>query len=190
MAEMTTTGEDALVRLKRLLGLLLGSGLIVALDQITKEAVRDQLAFGQVIEPIPSLAPFVRIVHWQNTGAAFGIFPGGGVVFTVIAFLVIAAIIYYYPQISSEYWLLQLALILQLGGAIGNLIDRVARGPVTDFVAVGNFPVFNVADASISIGVALLILSMWFEERAEQRRAEAELAEPAETVGEAETGVG
>ncbi|MDY6867785.1 MAG: signal peptidase II, partial [Chloroflexota bacterium] len=57
---------------------------------------------------------------------------------------------------------------LQLGGALGNLIDRIRFGPVTDFISVGEFPVFNIADACITIGVGLLILSMWLSERQEQ----------------------
>ncbi|MFP3854861.1 MAG: signal peptidase II [Anaerolineales bacterium] len=174
-------------QLRRLAGLLVGSGLIVALDQVTKNIVRNRLAFGQVYEPIPELAPFLRIVHWRNTGAAFGIFPDGGIIFAVIAFLVIGAILYYYPQIPIRHRLLRWALMLQLAGAIGNLIDRLTLGPVTDFIAVGSFPVFNVADASISVGVGLLILSMWLEGHEQEG---AEEAESIEQVSEAEPEVG
>jgi signal peptidase II len=151
-------------RLEYLL-LLLGAGLIVAADQWTKHLVRSQLAVGETWAPIPALSPYLRIINWHNTGAAFGILPDGGLVFTVVAFIVSIAILYYYPQISGGSWLLRGALILQLGGALGNLTDRLLRGPVTDFVAVGSFPVFNVADSSISVGVALLVLTLWLEER-------------------------
>ncbi len=151
--------------LRQYWGLLMGAGAIVAIDQWSKNLVRSNLAFGEVWgAPLPTL-PFFRIVHWRNTGAAFGLFPDGGLVFTVVAVLVTIAIFYYYPQIPAGHMLLRGALTLQLGGAVGNLIDRILRGPVTDFLSVGEFPVFNVADACISIGVALLILTMWLEER-------------------------
>lgn len=145
--------------------LMLGALVIVALDQWTKHLVRASLAVGEIWAPIPSIEPFFRIINWHNTGAAFGLFPDGGMLFTIIAVIVSAAILYYYPQISGSSWLLRSALILQLGGALGNLVDRLLRGPVTDFIAVGSFPVFNVADACISTGVGLLILALWLEER-------------------------
>lgn len=141
------------------------AGLIVALDQWTKYLVRSRLALGEIWSPIPALAPYARIVHWNNTGAAFGLFPSGGLAFTIVAIVVSLAIIYYFPRVPGGQPILRLALALQLGGAIGNLIDRLLVGTVTDFISVGSFPVFNVADSGISIGVALLVAAMWVEER-------------------------
>ncbi len=141
------------------------AGVIVALDQWTKYLVRSRLAVGEIWAPIPGLAPYLRIVHWNNTGAAFGLFPSGGLAFTLVAIVVSLAIIYYFPRVPGGQPILRFALALQLGGAIGNLIDRVLLGTVTDFVSVGTFPVFNVADSCISIGVALLLAAMWVEER-------------------------
>jgi len=86
-------------------------------------------------------------------------------VFTILAFIVSAAIIYYYPQVSSQDWPLRLAMSMQLGGAIGNLIDRLTIGHVTDFISVGTFPVFNIADSSISVGCVVLLLGVWWQER-------------------------
>ena len=79
--------------------------------------------------------------------------------------------------------MLRLALSMQLGGALGNLIDRLTIGHVTDFISVGNFPVFNVADASITIGAALLFLSVWIRERAE-KQSDPSVDIPGETTGE------
>ena len=62
-------------------------------------------------------------------------------------------------------------MAMQMGGALGNLVDRIVFGPVTDFIAVGEFPVFNIADSSITIGVGLLILSLWVNERREKKSA-------------------
>ncbi|MFU8772089.1 MAG: signal peptidase II [Anaerolineales bacterium] len=148
--------------------LLILAGSIVGIDQWTKSLVRSNLALGEMYVPWQWLEPYARIVHWKNTGAAFGIFQGFGDVFTVLAIFVALLIIYYYPKISSEDWTLRLALGLQLGGALGNLIDRLTIGWVIDFISVGNFPVFNVADSSITIGVVVLILGIWAKERHEK----------------------
>jgi signal peptidase II len=98
-------------------------------------------------------------------------FPQGSLIFTIVAIVVALAIIYYYPQVPKTELALRIALGLQLGGALGNLISRLTVGAVTDFISVGKFPVFNVADSSISIGVAVLLLGMWNEERATRRLA-------------------
>lgn len=163
--------------------ILLGlAGVVVALDQWTKYLVRTRLAFSESWSPWEWLAPYARIIHWNNTGAAFGLFRSGGMIFTVVAFIVSLAILYYYPRVPAGQVPLRLALSLQLGGAIGNLIDRLAQGTVTDFISVGSFPVFNVADASISIGVAVLVAAMWIDERRGPRRpAEGEAPPPGAT---------
>ena len=147
------------------------AALIVALDQWTKWLVRVNIPEGGVWLPesLAWLSPYARIVHWHNTGAAFGMFQNASMVFTVLAFIVIAAILYYYPHVENSDWSLRLAMSMQLGGAIGNLIDRLARGRVTDFISIGTFPVFNVADASISIGAVVLLLGVWLTERAERQ---------------------
>ena len=145
--------------------------MIIALDQWTKWLVRTNIPESQSWLPdsLLWLSPYARIVHWYNKGAAFGIFQEGSMIFTVLAFIVSAAIIYYYPQVSSQDWPLRLAMSMQLGGAIGNLIDRLTIGHVTDFLSVGRFPVFNVADASISVGCVVLLLGVWWQERAAKK---------------------
>ena len=90
-------------------------------------------------------------------------------ILTIVAIIVILAIIYYFPQVPRTELALRIALGLQMGGALGNLISRLTVGAVTDFISVGRFPVFNVADSSISIGVAVLLVGMWNEERAARR---------------------
>lgn len=147
------------------------AGAIIALDQWTKWLVRENIEFGGqwLPESLAWLSPYARIVHWYNSGAAFGMFQNGNMVFTVLAFIVIGAIIYYYPKVEAEDWTLKVALGLQLAGAAGNLIDRLMMGKVTDFISVGTFPVFNVADASITIGVLVLLLGVWLKERHEKK---------------------
>jgi len=151
--------------LKDYLFLLLIAGTIVLLDQITKAWIRQTLALGEVYHPELWLSNFIRIVYWKNTGAAFGMFQSLGGVFTVLSFVVSGIILYYFPQIPSKDWLIRLSMGMLLGGAIGNLIDRLTRGYVTDFISVGNFPVFNIADSSISVGVVILFFGMWLQEK-------------------------
>jgi signal peptidase II len=161
---------------------------IVALDQWTKSLVRGNLPSGAswLPESLAWLSPYARIVHWHNTGAAFGMFQNASMALTVLAFLVIGVILYYYPRVERADWPLRLAMSMQLGGAVGNLIDRLRLGHVTDFISVGNFPVFNVADASISVGAAVLLLGVWMMERAEKsdRLQAAESNRTGETAGE------
>ncbi len=141
-------------------------GVIVLLDQWTKWLVRTNLPFQATWLPdwLSPLSPYARIVHWNNSGAAFGSFQNGNSVFTVLALLVIAAILYYYPRVEQDDWTLRVAMGLQLGGAAGNLVDRLSMGRVTDFISIGSFPVFNIADSAISIGVAVLLLGVWLRE--------------------------
>jgi signal peptidase II len=152
--------------------LILLAGFIIGLDQWTKWLVRTNLPFQRTWMPewLDWLAPYARIVNWSNSGAAFGTFQNGNTVFSILAILVIGAILYYYPRVDPRDWTLRLAMGMQLGGAAGNLIDRLLMHRVTDFIAVGNFPVFNVADASISVGVAVLLLGVWLKEQAEKKR--------------------
>ena len=167
--------------------LLLGvAGVIVGLDQWTKWLVRETLPFRGTWLPewLDWLSPYVRIVHWYNSGAAFGMFQQGNLIFTALAFLVIGAILYYYPRVEADDWTLRLAMGLQLGGASGNLVDRLLMGKVTDFISISVFPVFNIADASITVGVLVLLLGVWLKERGAKREAKDESSlESAESGG-------
>lgn len=165
---------------------LLGiAGAVIVLDQWTKWLVRENIPFATQWLPdsLQWMLPYARLVYWHNTGAAFGMFQDGAVVFTVLAFVVIGVILFYYRQIASEGWMFRLAMSLQLAGAAGNLIDRLTQdGKVTDFISVGTFPVFNVADSSITIGTVVLILGVWLSERVEkQARAESDAPDSSNT---------
>jgi len=165
--------------------------VIVSLDQWTKWLVRTNIPFTGAWLPagMEWLMPYARIVHWYNSGAAFGMFQQGGGVFAVLAVIVVIAIIYYFPRVEEDDWPLRLAMGMQLAGALGNLIDRLTLGgKVTDFISVMTFPVFNVADSSITLGVAVLILGVWWKERHE-KKVEAQMESPADSQP-AETQVG
>jgi len=156
------------------------AGLVIFLDQITKQIIRTYLSLGQVYRPDLWLSEYARIVHWKNTGAAFGLFQNMGGVFTILSFVVAAVIIAYYPQVPFKDWTVRIAMGLLLGGAIGNLIDRLNQGHVTDFISVGSFPVFNIADASISTGVVILFFGMWMQER--EAKSQEQLANLTEDI--------
>ena len=154
--------------LRNYLILLPISGLIVFADQVTKDIIRTKLAYGEIWSPWNWLTPYARIVHWFNTGVAFGLFQDKGMFFTILAVVIAIAILFYYPRLTEREWLLRIALAMQFGGAVGNLIDRLVVGHVTDFISVGNFPVFNIADACITVGVGIMILSLWLDDKNEK----------------------
>lgn len=153
------------------------AGVIILFDQVTKWWVRQNLAPGEVWSPWSWLEPYARIVNWHNTGIAFGMFQNLNTVFIILAIIVSIGILYYFPKVTQEEGFLRFAMALQLGGAVGNVIDRIHQGYVTDFVSLGSFPVFNVADSSISIGVAILLVGVWYmdvKKKKEQQPAKSE----------------
>lgn len=140
-------------------------GIIILLDQASKILVRRNLALGEWWSPWEWSEPYVRIVNWKNTGAAFGILPSLGDFIAILAVVVAIAIVYYFPRVPREDWTLRLAMGLTFGGALGNLIDRLTIGWVTDYMSIWRFPVFNVADLCITLGVIVLLLGVWSQER-------------------------
>jgi signal peptidase II len=160
------------------------AAVVVLVDQYSKHIVRTELPLNTSWNPLPWLAPFARILYIQNTGAAFGLFKEAGLFFTVVAIIVSVVIIVYTQRLPAGHWWMRIALGMQLGGALGNLVDRLFFHTVTDFISVGNFAIFNIADASISLGVALLALIMWLEARQERDRLHNGSTLPPVDVGE------
>jgi signal peptidase II len=140
------------------------AALVVILDQATKRIAEDRLErTGVRSVPFPALGDYFRFTYVENRGAAFGLLQDQTAFFVLVGVIVIGVIAASYRYLPRSGFLLHLALGLQLGGAIGNLIDRVRQGYVVDFVDFGYhsnwWPVFNVADSAIVIGVALLALN-------------------------------
>lgn len=135
------------------------AAIIIGLDQLSKllivrllvEEGRGQLELG---------APWLALVYVENRGAAFGILRGYSDVLLPIAVIVVIGITVVFSRLSGASPLLPFATGLIVGGAIGNIIDRLRLGFVIDFVAVGPWPKFNVADSAISVGVAVMIWAM------------------------------
>lgn len=137
----------------------LGALAVFAADQATKWMARTYLPLFPD-QSIPVLGDLLRLTYVQNRGAAFGVLQDQNMLFIVVSGVVIAVIVgsYRYSPVRSP--LLSLALGLQLGGAIGNLVDRLRLGYVVDFLDVSIWPVFNVADSAIVIGVGILALHL------------------------------
>jgi signal peptidase II len=140
---------------ERFLPFLIMAGVIIA-DQVSKYLVETRIPLYGVWAPFPALEGLFRIVHTSNSGAVFGLFQGTGAFFAVLAVIVTGAIIYFNFTLPGDQWLLRVAIGLQLGGAVGNLIDRVRQeGHVTDFIDIGPWYIFNLADLAIVSGVIL-----------------------------------
>jgi signal peptidase II len=127
--------------------------VVIALDQLTKALVRGSIAQGATRR----LLLGVTLDHTTNSGVAFSLLSGSAVTVTVLALIVLAVLIYYFARHSSQT-LLWLPTGMIAGGALGNLIDRLRIGAVTDFIKFPDWPAFNVADSAITLGVVALVL--------------------------------
>lgn len=164
--------------------LFLVAGVIVALDQACKYLVRGNLEPGEIYHPELWVSQYVRFVHLHNSGAAIGILPGFGDIFMLLSALISLAVLYYYSRIPHQQWLLRLSMALVLGGAVGNLVDRLYQGYVTDFISLFNFPVFNLADLSVLTGFILLFVDLWRQEQ--RKKSGQDSAAPGEGSGNEE----
>ncbi len=138
--------------------------IVVGLDQLTKFIVRNTIERG---ESVPEGWP-VRLVYYTNSGAAFGILQGATTLLAITSVLGIGLIVIYIMSPGFARPLMRAGFAFMLGGAIGNLIDRVLRGEVDDFIKFPNFPAFNVADSAINIGVALVIWTLLTDDSPEK----------------------
>lgn len=156
---------------------------VILLDQLTKEIVRSTMPLYSSWAPFPAIESFFRFTHATNTGVAFGLFQNGNGLFAVFASAIAIGIIFFNQRLSFGNPLLRVALGLQLGGAIGNLIDRLLQGWVTDFLDFGPWPIFNVADMAVVGGVILLAYILLQEDRKESARQKEEALKMSETTG-------
>jgi signal peptidase II len=166
---MVTVAQGRLTARRQALTLAAGVAVIViAIDQLTKHTIATSIAPNRTIHIIGSV---LELVHVRNTGVAFGFLSGGGaVVYAVTAAALVALLTYLLVRPAQR--LLWLPTGMLIGGAIGNVIDRVARGSVIDFIKLPHWPAFNLADTSITIGVIVLVLSIEFggRSRGEQQQ--------------------
>ena len=132
--------------------LLLTVPAVLSIDQLSKFIVRENLRLG---ESWPSDGLF-RLTHGTNTGSAFGLFQNQTLILIIASVFAIGFLVYFYRAHAMPRRLLRFAIAMQMGGALGNLIDRLSTGAVVDFIDVGRWPIFNLADSSIVIGLMLL----------------------------------
>ena len=149
------------------------AAFVVLLDQWTKWLIVKNMEYG---ERIAVLDPWFGILSHRNRGAAWGMLEGQMWWFSIVTVAVICAIVYFYHREAKGKPIFQVGLMLLLGGAIGNFIDRIFRGEVVDFVDVlipiikYDFPIFNVADAALTIAVVILMIGLIMEDKKEKKQ--------------------
>ncbi len=149
------------------------AALMLLTDQLTKAWVATNLPPNQSVDLIPWLRPVASFTYVTNRGVAFGLLPQLGDVFTIFGILVIGAVLIFQHKLQGEGWPVYLAIGLQMGGAAGNVLDRLLRGQVVDFIDLNfwpmqHWPIFNVADMGIVAGVIVLLLTSFVTERSMQ----------------------
>lgn len=166
-------------RFRRLRLILFNALVVIFADQLTKWIVETNMA---LYESIPVIGHWFGFTRTQNFGAAFSMLQNGGIFFVIVAAVVTGVILYYGPRLPEHDWVSRVALGLQLGGALGNVIDRIRQGYVTDFLHIKipeigfDWPVSNIADVCIVSGVIILIITSL---RGDQAASNQQTSQPA-----------
>jgi signal peptidase II len=157
-----------------MLVLLLGL-VVLILDQLTKQGIRASFTYG---ESVPVIDGFFNLVYVRNDGAAWNILSGHGIILVLISIAVLVLLLVYRRSFLQEQFSHRILLGLMVGGILGNLIDRIRFGWVTDFLDFQfgsyHYPSFNVADSAICIAVTLYIITNMLSDREKKKHAESE----------------
>lgn len=159
--------------------MLVTAGLVILIDQAVKYFVSAALPLGAAWSPLPGPNPLIQIVHAANTGFAFGLFKNLGVVSILVPLIISGFIVFYVRRLRADQKFMAVALGLTLGGALGNVIDRLRIGYVIDYFDIGVGALRNAsnfADWSIVLGVILLSVAMLLEERKQKQAQTSEEA--------------
>ncbi|MCS4486193.1 signal peptidase II [Staphylococcus americanisciuri] len=144
---------------------------VLIADQLTKWVVATKMTIGESFTVVPN---FLSITSHRNNGAAWGILSGQMGFFILITIVIIIALVVFYIKEAKNNMLMQIAISLLLAGAFGNFIDRILNGEVVDFVNTFifgyDFPIFNIADASLTIGVGLLVILLLTDKTNDKRK--------------------
>lgn len=141
--------------------------MVVIADRVTKIVVERRYGVGYGPRPLVDHVLYLTVL--RNSGAAFGLFKNFTAGFLVISLLVMAAILVYYPRIPPYDWPARIGLAMVFGGAVSNAYDRGLQGSVIDFIQVPHWPIFNVADSAITVGVAVLLVgTLWRSGRSQR----------------------
>jgi signal peptidase II len=145
------------------------AAIVVVLDQLTKALIINAFGPSENGKSTTIIPRVLDFRHDENTGAAFSLFQGRSTTLLLIGLIVIGVLIYYYRALPQGNPLLRTAVGAVLGGAVGNLIDRVRLGHVTDWIHVTHYPTFNLADSCITVGMITLAVYLLFFDRSPQR---------------------
>jgi signal peptidase II len=159
-----STSEPAGLWSRRTLSFVGTALSVIALDRVTKNLAIEHL-LDSGVRSMPLFGEYIRLTYVENRGAAFGVLQNQTAFFILVGLVVISVIIASYRYIPEPSWLLNVCLGLQMGGAVGNLIDRILVGYVVDFIDFTYWPVFNIADSAICVGVAGLAYTVLFPPR-------------------------
>jgi signal peptidase II len=172
VTKVTNDKPSLITQIKDIMPMLIIAIIILAADQLTKTIVRSKLA-DRTIEVIKG---FFEFIYSENTGAAFGTFHDKNSVFIIVNLIAIIFIFIYHNRYKENIWM-KISLGFILGGALGNLTDRILFGFVTDFIRVRIWfihsfwwPVFNIADSGVTVGAIILIIALFrdsYKERLE-----------------------
>lgn len=158
---MSTVGQESGGVVKTAILVLVAVAILVA-DQVSKAFVMANLALG---ERASVLGDLVQVVHAQNRGAAFSLFQGGSLLFIAVSIVSLVMVAYFHRNLRGRAGWVHVVLGVVLGGTLGNFIDRLRQGYVTDWLSVGfgdlRWPTFNVADSSIVVGLTTFVIYLW-----------------------------
>lgn len=153
----------------RIIPMTLYTAILILMDQISKYIIVKTMNIG---ESIPVIGEVLQITSHRNYGAAWGMLQNQMIFFYIITIIVLIALIYFYYKEAADNLLMQCGLMLIFAGAIGNFIDRLFRGNVVDFIDTKiinyDFPIFNVADSCLTIGVFILLYELLFNQKEEK----------------------
>lgn len=153
----------------RIMPMTLYTAILILMDQISKYIIVKTMNIGESISVIGEV---LQITSHRNYGAAWGMLQNQMIFFYIITIIVLIALIYFYYKEAADNLLMQCGLMLIFAGAIGNFIDRLFRGNVVDFIDTKiisyDFPIFNVADSCLTIGVFILLYELLFNQKEEK----------------------
>ena len=150
--------------------LLFLAGGVILLDQATKLLIRNRFEQWSGDGPWQLLGLQLFLVHMPNTGMMMGLFQGAGTLITIFGLVIAGILVYFFPKIPRRNWPARWGMGLLLGGILGNLIDRIFLGYITDFVLIDPLPVFNLADIAVYAGVILLAAGLLLDGRRKSRQ--------------------
>lgn len=156
----------------------------LVLDQTSKWIVLRELGPDGSRDVVTVIPNVLRLIFVRNTGSAFGLFQGGGDIIKVLAIGAIILLAGFYARAAARDWVLALALGLQVGGAVGNIVDRFRHGYVVDWIDLPRWPTFNIADSAITVGVALMIFALLFRDNHDRRNVRQSTHEPVHAASE------